>query len=146
MSKKAICHNYFRIKIFVKKSFFLNVSVTSEIPEYPSRISQPMIISDDSACVICEFVLQSIAKEIGNNKTRDWIEKVVRNVCNHLQKTVVKHCFEFVDDYVNAIINMLSEVVSRPKESCTLLDLCKMKIGKMLGTVIKLIITYYNYI
>jgi len=111
----------------------LNISVTSEIPEYPSRISQPTNILDGSACVICEFVIQSIAKEMGNSKTRDWIEKVIRNVCNHLRKTVAK-CFEFVDDYVDAIINMLLEVVSKPKEFCTLSDLCKRRIGRIQGT------------
>jgi len=132
MRKRAICHNYFRIKIFVEKNnFFLNISVTSEILEYPSHIDQPTNILDDTVCTICLRVLQSIAKVIYNKKTRDGIEKVVREICIHLRKTVAKYCFEFVDDYVDAIIIMVSEVVSRPKESCTLSGFCERWPGRM---------------
>jgi len=147
MKKKVICHNYFRIKIFVEKknNFFLNISVTSEIPEYPSHIRQLTNIWEN-ACVTCEFVIQSIAKEIGNSKTRDEIEMVVHGICNHIHGTLTKYCFEFAIDYVDAIISMLSEVGSKPKEFCTSLGLCKMKTGRMQGTVIKVIITIYNFI
>jgi len=131
MRKRAICHNYFRIKIFVEKktNFFLNISVTNEISEYPSYVDQLTNILDNSVCVVCKYVMQSIAKEIGNNKTRNGIEKVVRGVCNHLRTTAAKYCFEFVDNYVDAIINMISEVVSTPKESCARLGYCEMPIA-----------------
>jgi len=105
-----------------------------------------MNILEDSACTICEFAMQSIAKEIGNSKTRVVIERVVGGVCNHLPKTVGKYCFEFVDNYVDAIIVMLSEVVSTPKESCTYIGFCKTMLMLFKGTMIKVIITFYNYI
>jgi len=95
-------------------------------------------------CIICEFAMQYIDKAIGNDKTRDKIEKVVHGVCNHLPKTVAKDCNKFVDDYADAIITILSQEVS-PKEACTLLGLCKVSMMQIRGTVIKVIITYYNY-
>jgi len=88
--------------------------------------------------------MHSIAKKIGNNKTQDRIEKVVHDVCYHLPKTVAKDCNKFVDDYADAIINILSQEIS-PKEACTLLSLCKVSMMQIRGTVIK-VITYYNYI
>jgi len=124
----------------------LNISVTSEIPVYPSHVDQSTNISDTNVCTICQFAMQSIAKVIGNSKTRIGIEKVIRDVCNHLRMPAAKYCFEFVDDYVDAIINMLSEVVSKPKESCTFLGYCKMRLLQIQGTMIKIIITFYNYI
>jgi len=81
--------------------------------------------------------MQYIAKGISSNKTRDRTEKVVREICNHLRETAAKYCFEFVDDYVDAIISMLLDVVSRPKESCTGLGFCEMGTLLMQGTVIK---------
>jgi len=95
----------------------------------------------DSVCIICEFAMQYIDKAIGNNKTRDKIEKAVHGVCNHLPKTVAEECNEFVNDYADAIISILSEEVS-PKEACTLLGLCKVSIVQIRGTVIKVIITF----
>jgi len=89
--------------------------------------------------------MQYIDKAIGNNKTRDRIEKVVHGVCNHLPKTVAKDCNEFMTDYADSIINILSDEVS-PKKAFTFLDLCKVSIVQIKGTAIKIIITYYNYI
>ncbi|XP_071553220.1 prosaposin isoform X1 [Temnothorax nylanderi] len=98
--------------------------LTNEIPEYPLRILQPTNFLDDGVCIICEFAMQYIDKAIGNQKTRDKIEKAVHGVCNHLPKTVAKECNSFVDEYADALISILSEDVT-PKEACTVLGLCK---------------------
>lgn len=99
--------------------------ITNEIPEYPLHIPvQSMNTLDDGVCIICEFIMQYVDKAIGNQKTRDKIEKAVHSVCNHLPKTVGKECNEFVDEYADALISILSEDVT-PKEACTVLGLCK---------------------
>ncbi|XP_011161385.1 prosaposin isoform X1 [Solenopsis invicta] len=98
--------------------------LTNEIPEYPLHIIQPTNILDDSVCIICEFAMQYIDKSIGNNKTREQIEKVVHGVCNYLPKTVAKECNQFVDEYADALISVLAEDIT-PKEACTVLGLCK---------------------
>lgn len=86
--------------------------------------------------------MQYVDKAIGNKKTRDKIEKAVHGVCNHLPKTVSKECNQFVDEYADALISVLSEDVS-PKEVCTMLGLCKVNMIQIQGTIIA--ITYYNF-
>lgn len=80
--------------------------------------------------------MQYIDKVIGNKKTRDEIEKVVHNVCNHLPKTVAEDCNKFVDEYADAVISILSEDVS-PKEACALLGLCKISMMQIQGMIIQ---------
>lgn len=76
--------------------------------------------------------MQYIDKAIGNEKTRDKIEKVVHSVCNYLPKTVAKECNKFVDEYADALISILSEDVT-PKEACTVLGLCKVSMIQIQG-------------
>lgn len=87
---------------------------------------------NDGVCVVCEFAMQYIDKAIGNEKTRDKIEKVVHDVCNHLPKTVAADCNQFVDKYADAVISILSEDVS-PKEVCTMIGLCKISMQQIQG-------------
>lgn len=144
MRNREIYHNYFTIKIFARKvKFFFNISVTNEISEHPLHI-QPTNIVDDGICIICEFAMQYIDKAIGNEKTRDKIEKAVHSVCNHLPKTVAADCNKFVDEYADAVISILSQDVT-PKEACTLLGLCKVNMIQIQGIVIEVIIIYYNF-
>lgn len=136
---RTICYKYFTIKN-ISSNFFL-ISVTNEIPEYPLHIVQPTSILDDGVCIICEFAMKYIDKAIGNKKTRDEIENAVHNVCNHLPKTVAKECNDFVDEYADAMISILSEDVS-PKEACTVLGLCKVSMIQIEGIMMKIIILY----
>ncbi|EGI61549.1 PREDICTED: proactivator polypeptide-like [Acromyrmex echinatior] len=104
--------------------------LTNEIPEYPLHIIQPTNSLSDTECVICEFVMKYIDKEIGNKEARDKIEKVVHGVCNHLPKTVAKECNDFVNNYADTVIKILSEDVS-PKEACSVLGLCTISMIKI---------------
>ncbi|KAL6260537.1 hypothetical protein P5V15_008060 [Pogonomyrmex californicus] len=108
--------------------------LTNEIPEYPLHIIQPTSILDDGVCIICEFAMQYIEKAIGNKKTRDKIETAVHGVCNHLPKTVAKECNDFVDEYADALISVLSNDIS-PKEACTVLGLCKVSMEQIQESV-----------
>lgn len=122
-------------KNICKTENIFNISVTNEIPEYPLHIVQPTNSLSDSGCVICEFVMKYIDKEIGNKKARDKIENVVHGVCNHLPKTVAKECNDFVDNYADTVIRILSEDVS-PKEACRVLGLCTVSMVQIQGTEI----------
>lgn len=108
--------------------------LTNEIPNYPLHTVQAENTLNDGVCTICEFAMQYIDKVIGNKKTRDEIEKVVHNVCNHLPKTVAEDCNKFVDEYADAVISILSEDVS-PKEACALLGLCKISMMQIQESV-----------
>jgi len=131
-------------KIFVNRKTF-NISVTNEIPEYPLHIiTQPTNSLSDTECVICEFVMKYIDKEIGNKEARDKIEKVVHGVCNHLPKTVAKECNDFVNNYADIVIRILSEEVN-PKEACTILGLCTVSMIKIQGTEIIICYKFCQY-
>lgn len=78
---------------------------------------------DDVECVICEFAMQYLEKALSDKKTKDEIEHVVHVVCNHLPKTVAKECNQFVDNYADVVIDLLSKEVS-PKEVCSMIGLC----------------------
>ncbi|XP_070518678.1 prosaposin [Cardiocondyla obscurior] len=108
--------------------------LTNEIPEYPLHIFQPTDILDDSVCIICEFAMQYVDKVIGNKKTRDKIEKAVHGVCNHLPKTVSTECNNFVDQYADNLISILSQDVT-PKEACTVLGLCKVSVVQVQDSI-----------
>lgn len=134
---------YIYINFVTKKYFqeitdlFFNISVTNEIPDYPLNSIQPTEptnVLDDGVCIVCEFAMQYIDKAIGNEKTRDKIEKVVHGVCNHLPKTVATDCNHFVDEYADVVISILSKDVS-PKEVCTMIGLCKTSIQQLRGTL-----------
>lgn len=146
MRNREIYHNYFTIKMFARKViFFKIISVTNEIPEYPLHVVQPTNNLDDGVCIICEFAMQYIDKAIGNQKTRDKIEKAVHSVCNHLPKTVANECNTFVDQYADVLISILSQEVT-PKEACTVLGLCKVSMIQIQGIVIEIIIMYYLFL
>ncbi|XP_072743485.1 uncharacterized protein Sap-r [Anoplolepis gracilipes] len=107
--------------------------LTNEIPNYPVHTIEAENL-EDGMCTICEFAMQYIDKVIGNKKTRSEIENAVHSVCNHLPKTVSKECNQFVDEYADTIISILSEDVS-PKEACALLGLCKVSMMQIQESV-----------
>lgn len=79
--------------------------------------------------------MQYVDKAIGNEKTREKIEKVVHGVCNHLPKTVGAECNDFVDKYADIVIQILSQNVT-PKEVCSMMGLCKVDMHQIQGRFI----------
>lgn len=120
-----------------QSSSLSNVSVTNEISDQPFeiRMGAPELsgIFRDEACTFCEIVMQYVDKAIGEKRSRDHIENVVHNMCNHLPKTYARDCNHFVDEYGDVLITILTNEVS-PKEICSLLGLCKISIKQIEGT------------
>lgn len=116
--------------------FFLYISVTNEIPDYPLSSTEFVNknLIDGGICIACEYAMQYIDKVIGNEKSREKIEKMVHSVCNHLPKSLSLECNQFVDKYADAVITILSEDVS-PKEVCVMVDLCKSSVPHIKGTL-----------
>lgn len=113
----------------------MNISVTNEISQYPLYVADPTDILNDGICIMCEFAMQYLDKAIGNQKSRDQIEKEIHGMCNHLPKTVSKECNSFVDKYADAVLSILTNDVS-PKEVCTMLGLCKVSMTQIRGIMI----------
>ncbi|XP_051165027.1 prosaposin isoform X2 [Leptopilina boulardi] len=97
--------------------------ITNEIPNFSLHPTVKKSLKDDTECVICEFIMQYLEKALSNKKTKEEIEHVVHVICNHLPKTVSKECNQFVDDYAEVVIDLLSKDVS-PKEVCSMISLC----------------------
>lgn len=73
-------------------------------------------------CVLCELVMTRLETELKNKKTQDEIRSSVLNICSKLPKSVAPNCKQFVQEYADLIINLVSTVP--PKEICGEINLC----------------------
>lgn len=74
-------------------------------------------------------------------KFQDNIERIVRNICNIMPSSVKKQCNDFVDQYGDAVIQLLIETL-KPNEICPMLKLCDSQfLRTMHGKCIEM--TYY---
>lgn len=73
-------------------------------------------------CVLCELVMTRLEKELKDKKTQDEIRTSVLNICQKLPKSVAPNCKQFVQEYADLIINLVSTVP--PKEICGEINLC----------------------
>lgn len=109
--------------------------LSNEIPNYPSYpVAVKPKVESDVTCVVCEFVMQYVDKAIGTKKSKDEISKIVHGVCNYLPKTVSRQCNQFVDQYADVLIDILSQEVT-PKEVCTMISLCSVTTVQLKASV-----------
>lgn len=108
--------------------------MTNEIPD----TSVSTKVGDDTFCVVCEFAMHYVDKELGNEKEKHKVERVVRGVCNHLPKTISRECNDFVTNYADAVIDVITKDVS-PKQACSMIGLCSFYEKKMKGIFLHLI-------
>lgn len=73
-------------------------------------------------CVLCELVMTRLETELKNKKTQDEIRETVQNICSKLPKSVSSNCKQFVEQYADLIISLVSTVP--PKELCGEINLC----------------------
>lgn len=76
----------------------------------------------DPQCVMCEFVMAQLEKDLNNKKTDEEIKKAVRNVCKHLPASVSKSCNQFVDYYFDMILVFIETM--QPSEVCAAMHCC----------------------
>jgi saposin len=92
---------------------------TVNIPENPPT---PAPVRDDSVCVLCEFIMSKLEKELKDKKTREEIRQAVENVCTLLPKSLNGKCTQFIEQYADLIIDLVETVP--PKEVCQQMSLC----------------------
>ena len=80
------------------------------------------------------MVLEYLEKEVSNKQSKDEIEKVLHGVCNKLSKKISIKCNQFVDEYAEIVIELISQEIS-PEEACTIMELCEHQPIKIEGTV-----------
>lgn len=57
---------------------------------------------------------------------QDEIKAAVHGICNHLPKTIGKECNDFVNQYADAVIQLLVASL-KPDEICAVMKLCDPK-------------------
>ncbi|XP_052262832.1 uncharacterized protein LOC127866386 isoform X2 [Dreissena polymorpha] len=75
-------------------------------------------------CVPCEFIVKQVQEFIKENRTTQEVEDFVKSLCDILPDTVTAQCHDVVDQYVPAILDLLSENLD-PKQVCEKLGFCK---------------------
>lgn len=85
-------------------------------------MDEAMSVQEPPTCVLCEFVMTKLEMELKNKTEQDEIKRTIKNICHRMPKTVSKSCDKFVEQYADAIINLVGSVP--PKEICQKLQLC----------------------
>ena len=106
--------------------------MTNEIPDYPLYTVNTPKKEEGSECAICEMVMQYLEKAMSSRKSKDEIEHMIHGICNHLPQHMSQKCNNFVNEYAEIVIELLTQEVS-PKEICTIVDLCKPDTTKFRG-------------
>lgn len=73
-------------------------------------------------CVLCELVMTRLENELKDKKTQDEIRETVQTICSKLPKSVSSNCKQFVQQYAELIISLVSTVP--PKQLCGEINLC----------------------
>lgn len=106
--------------------------ISNEIPQVPATrrvvtaVGTQQGVRESTSCVLCEFVMSKIDSALKNKATEDEIKQVVHGICNHMPRTVVKECNEFVDQYAELVITLLAQSLD-PKQVCSEINLCHEK-------------------
>lgn len=85
-------------------------------------------VKDSDICVLCEFVLKTLEKDLQDNKTEAEIRVAVEHVCVVMPATVRRKCRAFVDQYIDLIVTLLAQSVD-PKQICQAMNVCPGFVG-----------------
>lgn len=75
-------------------------------------------------CVLCEFAMSILKKQILTNASMDMAERAVLALCSFMPETVADKCEDFVYTYGDAIIQLIVEAEMDPEAVCSALALC----------------------
>ncbi|KAI5703682.1 hypothetical protein M8J75_014878 [Diaphorina citri] len=81
-------------------------------------------VEANQACILCEFVMTKLDHLLSENKTEEEIKHAVHSVCRLMPKSVKQECDDFVNQYSDLIIQLLSQSLN-PKQVCEALNVCK---------------------
>ncbi|XP_053489007.1 prosaposin isoform X2 [Ictalurus furcatus] len=77
-----------------------------------------------SSCSICEKILKKIFTSIGNELSKDNIDRALKLVCWKSPGPMKKICMSFIKKYKAKLVNILKSA-RNPHEACKRLNLCK---------------------
>lgn len=96
------------------------------VPSYQQVVNilenPPAHVKDDTVCVLCEFIMNKLEKELKDKTTRDQIRQAVENICTVMPKSINGKCVAFIEQYADLIIDLVETLP--PKEVCQNLGVC----------------------
>ncbi|XP_066150349.1 prosaposin [Euwallacea fornicatus] len=75
------------------------------------------------SCPLCLYAVTTLESMIKGKKTKDEIEKSLKEVCNHLSNNLKMECNDFIDTYGDELIEMMVADF-KPQEVCVFLKYC----------------------
>jgi hypothetical protein len=87
----------------------------------------PALVTDGPVCVLCEFAMTILEKQIITNRTLDMVERGVEMICSYMPSSIGDKCIEFVQDYGDEIIDLIIKTEINPDQICASLALCNTK-------------------
>lgn len=89
----------------------------------PMKSNIKSSVSASVECILCEYVMSAIERQLGNNRSLAVIKAALDKVCSIMPGTISQECILFVSRYEQLIINLLLKEV-KPSEVCKALTLC----------------------
>ena len=75
-------------------------------------------------CILCQFAIQIIEKEILTNRSMDMVEHAVEMLCSIMPSSIADECTDFVQKYGDQIIHLIVVAEMNPEMVCDALMLC----------------------
>lgn len=97
-------------------------------PVLSTEIKTNIKYGDTPTCVLCEFIMSQLERQIKDNATQDEIRDIVESVCTILPNTVSHDCQQFIDKYAKLIISLIA--TTPPNMICSEMMLCGRNIEK----------------
>jgi saposin len=85
--------------------------------------TEATVITANTTCVMCEFVLNVLSRYIDQNSTEPEIEALLMKVCSEFPSSVKAECSTFVTQYGPIIVSLLIKEVESDK-ICAEINLC----------------------
>ncbi|KAJ8962207.1 hypothetical protein NQ318_018176, partial [Aromia moschata] len=116
---------------YINSNFFGGNIETNIIPDNTvngkSTYEAEPVLTSGPQCVLCEFIMKEIDDQLKNKKTDEEIKTAVYDICNIMPKSVKTDCTKFVDQYADAVIQLLISAFE-PSEICSMMKLCNAQI------------------
>lgn len=118
MCKKKSCHDESDEQVIAIEMIELTPAKSVD------KEAADQVKNNNVECVLCEFAMSLLAKELSQNETEPQLEALMNKVCNKIMPSQLRpQCSNFVQQYGPIIIQLLINKVE-PTKICTAISVC----------------------